>query len=114
MKMATYDYIVVGAGSAGSAVAARLSGRSAAGRNHHQAGSCRMGLDALAVVDPELRLHGVEGLRVADASVMPAVPSGNCHAGVVMIAEKCADLVKAARARPDVANRRWDRRTPHA
>jgi choline dehydrogenase len=65
---------------------------------HHQAGSCRMGLDALAVVDPELRVHGIEGLRVADASVMPAVPSGNCHAGVIMIGEKCADLVKAARA----------------
>jgi choline dehydrogenase len=63
---------------------------------HHQAGSCRMGLDALAVVDPELRVHGIEGLRVADASVMPAVPSGNCHAGIVMIAEKAADLIKAA------------------
>jgi choline dehydrogenase len=66
---------------------------------HHQAGSCRMGSDALAVVDPELRVHGIEGLRVADASVMPAVPSGNCHAGIVMIAEKCADMIKAARAR---------------
>ena len=64
---------------------------------HHQAGSCRMGVDALAVVDPELRVHGIQGLRVADASVMPAVPSGNCHAGIVMIGEKCADLVKAAR-----------------
>jgi choline dehydrogenase len=63
---------------------------------HHQAGSCRMGLDELAVVDPELRVHGVEGLRIADASVMPAVPSGNCHAGIVMIAERCADFVKTA------------------
>jgi choline dehydrogenase len=61
---------------------------------HHQAGSCKMGLDELAVVDPELRVHGVEGLRVADASVMPAVQSGNCHAGIVMIAERCADFVK--------------------
>jgi len=61
---------------------------------HHQAGSCKMGLDELAVVDPELRVHGVEGLRVADASVMPAVPSGNCHAGIVMIAERCADMIK--------------------
>jgi choline dehydrogenase len=61
---------------------------------HHQAGSCRMGLDDMAVVDPELRVHGLEGLRVADASVMPAVPSGNCHAGIVMIAERCADFVK--------------------
>jgi choline dehydrogenase len=63
---------------------------------HHQAGSCKMGLDELAVVDPELRVHGVEGLRVADASVMPAVPSGNCHAGIVMIGERCADFVKHA------------------
>ncbi|MBN8231528.1 GMC family oxidoreductase N-terminal domain-containing protein [Corallococcus macrosporus] len=62
---------------------------------HHQAGSCRMGLDAMAVVDPKLRVFGVEGLRVADASVMPSVPSGNCHAGIVMIAERCADLLKA-------------------
>jgi choline dehydrogenase len=62
---------------------------------HHQAGSCRMGLDALAVVDPLLRVHGVRGLRVADASVMPTVPSGNCHAAIVMIAEKAADLIKA-------------------
>ena len=54
----------------------------------------QMGLDELAVVDPELRVHGVEGLRVADASVMPAVPSGNCHAGIVMIAERCADMIK--------------------
>jgi choline dehydrogenase len=61
---------------------------------HHQSGSCRMGLDELAVVDPQLRVHGVEGLRVADASVMPAVPSGNCHAAIVMIAERCADMIK--------------------
>jgi len=61
---------------------------------HHQAGSCRMGIDDLAVVDPELRVHGVRGLRVVDASVMPAVPSGNCHAAIVMIAERAADLIK--------------------
>ncbi len=70
--------------------------RHAADSYHHQAGSCRMGLDALAVVDPELRVHGLEGLRIADASVMPAVVSGNCHAAIVMIAEKAADLIKAA------------------
>jgi choline dehydrogenase len=61
---------------------------------HHQAGSCRMGSDDGAVVDPQLRVRGVEGLRVADASVMPAVPSGNCHAGIVMIAERLSDMLK--------------------
>jgi len=63
---------------------------------HHQAGSCKMGLDELAVVDPQLRVHGVDGLRVADASVMPAVQSGNCNAGIIMIGERCADFVKEA------------------
>jgi choline dehydrogenase len=61
---------------------------------HHQAGSCKMGSDDMAVVDPQLRVYGVQGLRVADASVMPVVPSGNCHAGILMIAEKCADMIK--------------------
>jgi choline dehydrogenase len=63
---------------------------------HHQAGSCRMGVDDRSVVDPSLRVHGVSGLRVVDASVMPAVPSGNCHTAVVAIAERAADLVKGA------------------
>jgi choline dehydrogenase-like flavoprotein len=53
-----------------------------------------MGMDEMAVVDPRLRVHGIEGLRIADASVMPAVPSGNCHAGIVMIGERCADMIK--------------------
>jgi choline dehydrogenase len=61
---------------------------------HHQVGSCKMGLDNMAVVDPQLRVNGVTGLRVVDASVMPTVPSGNCHAGILMIAEKAADLIK--------------------
>jgi len=73
--------------------------RAGADSYHHQVGSCRMGMDATAVVDPSLRVHGVQGLRVADASVMPTVPSGNCHAAIVMIAEKAADLIKAARHR---------------
>lgn len=62
---------------------------------HHQAGSCKMGTDEMAVVDPDLNVRGLERLRVVDASVMPVVPSGNCHAGILMIAEKCADLIKA-------------------
>ena len=63
---------------------------------HHQAGTCKMGVDELAVVDPQLRVHGVEGLRVADASVMPQVTSGNTHAPTVMIGERAAELVRAA------------------
>ncbi len=70
--------------------------RSTADSYHHQAGSCRIGTDELAVVDPELRVRGVAGLRVADASVMPIVPSGNCHAGIVMIAERAADWARGA------------------
>jgi choline dehydrogenase len=63
---------------------------------HHQAGTCKMGVDEHAVVDPELRVRGVEGLRVADASVMPFVSSGNTHAPVTMIGERAADLVGEA------------------
>jgi choline dehydrogenase len=61
---------------------------------HHQAGSCKMGSDRLAVVDPHLRVYGVNGLRIADASIMPVVPSGNCHTGILAIAEKVSDLIK--------------------
>lgn len=63
---------------------------------HHQAGSCKMGIDSMAVVDPQLRVFGIEGLRVADASIMPAVVTGNPHTGILMIGEKCADMVKQA------------------
>lgn len=68
--------------------------RRSADSYHHQAGSCRMGLDELAVVDPQLRVHGTEGLRVCDASVMPTVPSGNCHTAVLMIAERLSDMLR--------------------
>jgi choline dehydrogenase len=60
---------------------------------HHQAGTCAMGAGEDAVVDQRLRVHGVDGLWVADASVMPAVPTGNTNAPVVMIAERAADLL---------------------
>jgi choline dehydrogenase len=54
-----------------------------------------MGSDEESVVDLDLRVRGVEGLRVADASVMPSIPSGNIHAPVMMIAERAADLIRA-------------------
>ncbi|MEU1272303.1 GMC family oxidoreductase N-terminal domain-containing protein [Streptomyces sp. NPDC005799] len=60
---------------------------------HHQVGTCRMGTGPDAVVDPHLRVHGMPGLRVADASVMPAITSGNTHAPTVMIGERCAAFV---------------------
>ena len=64
----------------------------------HVVGTCKMGVDALAVVDPELRVHGVDALRVADASIMPSICSGNTHAAATMIGERAADLVRAALA----------------
>jgi choline dehydrogenase len=64
------------------------------GTVYHPTSTCKMGIDPLAVVDPELRVHGTQGLRVADASVMPTVVSGNTNAATIMIGERCADLVR--------------------
>ncbi len=65
---------------------------------HHQVGTCKMGRDAMAAVDPRLRVRGVDGLRVADASVMPMVTTGNTNAPTIMIGERVADFVTGDRA----------------
>ncbi len=96
-RLARYrpDEVKPGRGPEDDAALAALAG--AIGTTiFHPVGTARMGSDAEAVVDPELRVRGLDGLRIADCSVMPAIVSGNTHAPAVMIGERAADLIRAA------------------
>ena len=72
--------------------------KQAAETTYHPVGTCKMGSDAQAVVDSRLRVHGIAGLRVADASIMPSITGGNTNAPCIMIGEKCSQMVLAAAA----------------
>ena len=74
--------------------------RRTCGTDYHPSGTAKMGSGADAVVDADLRVHGVEGLRVVDASVLPSIVSGNLNAPVQMIARKAADVIRGVEGLP--------------
>ena len=71
--------------------------------DYHPVGTCKMGTDEMAVVDPQCRVRGIDGLRVADSSIMPRLISSNTNAASIMIGEKASDLIKGNRASPPPA-----------
>jgi choline dehydrogenase-like flavoprotein len=83
--------------------------------DHHPVGTCKMGTDAMAVVDLELKVRGLEGLRVCDSSVMPRVPSCNTNAPTVMMGEKGADIIRqVAPLPPTIFSHEMNERRPRA
>ncbi|MNL42511.1 Choline oxidase [compost metagenome] len=86
--------------------------RRAGNTTYHPVGTCKMGQDPMAVVDPNLRVHGIAGLRIADCSIMPMIISGNTSIPAMMIGERCADMVLTDAARADLPAAEATQRAP--